>query len=441
MTTTSRRACAPTHDCSSASGSTSPRARSCSSMPSTSMRRSCGRSPRRPTPPAPATSTSPTRDRWVQRAFVSTAPDEMLGWTPPWMVQRLERAIEVGAAVIGISADSGAEVYEGIDGDRLARARFRDFDLVVDGRRHGPQARVVARRLPDRGLGARGARRAGPRRACGTPSRMPCGSTSPIPPAPGSSAWTSSQARARELTERAFTALRYRGPGTDLEVGLIEGARWLAGRERTVHGQVHAPNLPTEEVFTSPHRLRAEGTVRSTMPLALRGTLVEGLELRVAGGEIVEARATPRRGRPARRARHRRRRAPLRRGRPRRRLVARRRDRRHLQQHALRRERRGPHRLGPRHPLGARPPPGRRARRRRPQRVGHPHGLHGRRAGGRDRRGRGRGCGGGAAARRGVAAVGLPQCAAALRGANSLIEGRSVAGAAPAVSSARTAWD
>ena len=73
-------------------------------------------------------------DRRVQRAFVTSAADDMLGWTPPWMVQRLERAIEVGAAVIGISADSGAEVFEGVDGDRLARARYRDFDLVwMDG--------------------------------------------------------------------------------------------------------------------------------------------------------------------------------------------------------------------------------------------------------------------------------------------------------------------
>ena len=54
----------------------------------------------------------------------------MLGWTPPWMVARLERAIEVGAAIIGVSADSGAEVYAGLDGERLARARFRDFDRV-----------------------------------------------------------------------------------------------------------------------------------------------------------------------------------------------------------------------------------------------------------------------------------------------------------------------
>jgi aminopeptidase len=238
-------------------------------------------------------------DRWVHRAFVATAPDEMLGWTPPWMVQRLKRAIDVGAAVIGISADSGAEVYEGVDGDRLARARFRDFDLTwMDG--------VMGRELawslvayPTEGWA---------REALGEPDlARPWDAfahalrlDAPDPAAAWRQRLDELEARARELTEREFTALRYRGPGTDLEVGLIEGARWLAARERTVHGQVHAPNLPTEEVFTSPHRSRAEGSVRSTMPLALRGTLVEGLELRVAGGEIVEARA--RRGEDALRA-------------------------------------------------------------------------------------------------------------------------------------------
>jgi aminopeptidase len=238
-------------------------------------------------------------DRWVHRAFVATAPDAMLGWTPPWMVQRLKRAIDVGAAVIGISADSGAEVYEGVDGDRLARARFRDFDLTwMDG--------VMGRQLawslvayPTEGWA---------REALGEPDLARLWDAfahalrldAPDPAAAWRQRLDELEARARELTEREFTALRYRGPGTDLGVGLIGGARWLAARERTVHGQVHAPNLPTEEVFTSPHRSRAEGSVRSTMPLALRGTLVEGLELRVAGGEIVEARA--RRGEDALRA-------------------------------------------------------------------------------------------------------------------------------------------
>jgi aminopeptidase len=230
-------------------------------------------------------------DRLVQRAFVMSAPDEMLGWTPPWMVARLERAIEIGAAVIGVSADSGAEVFQGVDGDRLARARFRDFDRTwMDG--------VMGRKLawslcayPTEGWA---------REALGEPDVERLWDAfahalrldAPDPAAAWHQRLDELEARARELTARAFTSLRYRGPGTDLEVGLIEGGRWLAGRERTVHGQVHAPNLPTEEVFTSPHRERADGTVRSTMPLALHGTIVEGLELRVAGGEIVEARAT-----------------------------------------------------------------------------------------------------------------------------------------------------
>jgi aminopeptidase len=230
-------------------------------------------------------------DRWIHRAFVAHAADDMLGWTPPWMVERLSRAIEVGGAVIGISGDSGADVFEGLDGARLARARFRDFDEVwLDG--------VMARKLAWTLVAYPTERWA--IEALGEPDVERLWDAfahalrldEPDPAA----AWTERlgelEARAEQMTERGFAALRYRGPGTDLEVGLIEGGRWLAGREKTVHGQVHAANLPTEEVFTSPHRERAEGTVRSTMPLALRGTVIEGIELRLSGGEIVEARAT-----------------------------------------------------------------------------------------------------------------------------------------------------
>jgi aminopeptidase len=229
-------------------------------------------------------------DRWVHRAFMASAPDDMLGWTPSWMVERLENAIAVGAAVIGISASSGADVFEGIDESRLARSRFRDFDETW-------MRAVMERRLAWTLVAYPTEQWA--REALGEPDldrlwdafalALRLGEPDPV------AAWQQRleelEIRARDLSERGFTALRYRGPGTELEVGLIEGARWIAGRERTVHGQVHAPNLPTEEVFTCPHRLRAEGTVRSTRPLALHGALVEGLELRLADGEIVEARA------------------------------------------------------------------------------------------------------------------------------------------------------
>jgi len=97
--------------------------------------------------------------------------------------------------------------------------------------------------------------------------------------------------RTRILDERAFTGLRYRGPGTDLSVGLIPEAQWMAGRDTTRHGQAHVANLPTEEVFTSPHRDRTHGTVRSSMPLALRGGVVEGLELTFKDGVCTDIRA------------------------------------------------------------------------------------------------------------------------------------------------------
>jgi leucyl aminopeptidase (aminopeptidase T) len=109
-------------------------------------------------------------------------------------------------------------------------------------------------------------------------------------------AWTTRldelEARARALTERRLGALRYRGRGTELEVGLIEGPRWIAGREHGGEGQEYVANLPTEEVFTSPHRMRAEGTVRASLPLALNGKIVEGIELIFAGGQIVAAHAS-----------------------------------------------------------------------------------------------------------------------------------------------------
>jgi aminopeptidase len=230
-------------------------------------------------------------DRLVRRALVAGAPDDVLGWTPPWMVQRIERARDSGAAVIGISADSGAEVFAGLDEGRLARARFREFERAwLEG--------VMGRRLawclvayPTESWA---------REVFGEPDLErfwePFAHALRLDEPDPAAAWKARldelEERARTLTERGFVSLRYRGPGTDLEIGLIEGAKWLAGRERTVNGQVHAPNLPTEEVFTSPHRLRAEGTVRATKPLALHGVLVEGLELRLSGGEVVEARAT-----------------------------------------------------------------------------------------------------------------------------------------------------
>jgi len=100
-------------------------------------------------------------------------------------------------------------------------------------------------------------------------------------------------ARAAALNERGFDAVRFRGPGTDLVVGLLDVSRWLCATFETQSGLGHMPNLPTEEVFTTPDWRRTDGVVRSTYPLVVPGigARVEGLSFRFADGKIVKVEA------------------------------------------------------------------------------------------------------------------------------------------------------
>ncbi|GAB0118629.1 aminopeptidase [Acidisoma sp. 7E03] len=93
------------------------------------------------------------------------------------------------------------------------------------------------------------------------------------------------------LNERRYGALHFRGPGTDLTVGLADGHEWAGGSEMARNGITCNPNIPTEEVFTTPHAQRVEGHVRSTKPLSYQGTLIEDIAVRFEAGRIVEAKA------------------------------------------------------------------------------------------------------------------------------------------------------
>ncbi|MBS1715801.1 MAG: aminopeptidase [Armatimonadetes bacterium] len=100
------------------------------------------------------------------------------------------------------------------------------------------------------------------------------------------------EARVRILDELRLDAVRFTGPGTDLRVGLVEGHLWAGGRGRANNGVLCSPNVPTEEVFCMPHRERVEGTVSSTMPLSLRGQIVDGIQVEFQAGKAVKVSAS-----------------------------------------------------------------------------------------------------------------------------------------------------
>jgi aminopeptidase len=109
-------------------------------------------------------------------------------------------------------------------------------------------------------------------------------------------AWKAHNARLKErwtwLNGQQFASLHYVGPGTDLTIGLADEHRWKGGASEAKNGITCNPNIPTEEVFTTPHSQRVEGYVRSTKPLSHNGTLIADIEVKFEGGRIVEAKAS-----------------------------------------------------------------------------------------------------------------------------------------------------
>jgi aminopeptidase len=98
-------------------------------------------------------------------------------------------------------------------------------------------------------------------------------------------------ARTEHLNRKRYSALHYTGPGTDLTIGLAAGHVWVGGASTNAAGVRFAPNLPTEEVFTMPHKDRVDGVVRATKPLSYGGSMIEGFSLRFEAGRVVEMQA------------------------------------------------------------------------------------------------------------------------------------------------------
>jgi aminopeptidase len=227
-------------------------------------------------------------DLAVRRSALELAPAETLGSHYDWEMARIESLGSLGGANIILTGDPDPGAFDGIDPARLAAARQRELSkrwihladrgsiawTVVAAPNEGWARAVFGEPDVDR-LWA----------AVAIATRL----DQPDPVAAWQAHVARLDARAAALQALPFDAVRFRGPGTDLTVGLMPGARWLTGMQRTSGGTEFLPNIPTEEVFTSPDRRRAEGHARLTAPLALPGggALITGLELTFKGGRVV----------------------------------------------------------------------------------------------------------------------------------------------------------
>jgi aminopeptidase len=229
-------------------------------------------------------------DQHVRKAFITHSADDDLSLTWPWELARYQAFVD-GAAVIMIAGDPEPELLADLDGARLGRAR------PLEGTKLYIQA--VTERLINWTIAAYPTEGQA-RQVFGEPDvdrlwdavARAVRLDAPDPVAAWQEHLEKLGRRCEHLNDFAFDAVRFSGPGTELTVGLLPGARWMSGVGETQDGIRHVANMPTEEVFACPDWRRTEGTVRSTRPLAVGGAIVRDLELRFASGEIVEVSAS-----------------------------------------------------------------------------------------------------------------------------------------------------
>jgi aminopeptidase len=229
-------------------------------------------------------------DQWLKRERVVNAAEDSLDFIPPWLVERLNYLSDEHAARITLSGPHAPRALEGVDPGRAGRdllpylpqsgevinKRTTNWSIVP-----APTAAWAQAVYPD--LDAEDALD----RLWDAIVRI-CRLDADDP----KEAWTARvdelKSNAARLTDRRFDAMRLHGPGTDLTIGLLPSSNWEAGDFETVDGVRHYPNIPTEELFTTPDPERVDGHVSATMPLELFGTIIEGIRIEFEGGRAVK---------------------------------------------------------------------------------------------------------------------------------------------------------
>ncbi len=227
-------------------------------------------------------------DPHVRRAMIELGPDETLDHSPLWQIERVEAM--AGNAMIATTGDPEPRLLADLDGTRVGRARALELRKAGVRLLTANACNWTGVAFPNEGWA---------RQVFGEPDVERlweavafCTRLDEDDPV---EAWRLHMdrldRRARSLNALGLDRLTYRGPGTDLEIGLLERSRFGSALFRTVGGRPYVANMPTEEVFTTPDARRAEGVVSQTKPLALAGDVVENLQMTFESGRIVDVRA------------------------------------------------------------------------------------------------------------------------------------------------------
>ena len=225
-------------------------------------------------------------DKYVNAAMVELAPVEEIERGAGWLIRRAAEIEERRGALISIAGDPAPRLLDDVDPERVAIPRARDLTAERIRIALSDKVRWTIAAYPTTGWAER---------MLGTPDverLWSAISTSVRLDADDPSfAWREHvaglDARTEALNGLALDAVRFHGAGTDLVVGLLPQSLWRCG-SHSIDGRPFVANMPTEEVFVTPDRSRADGVVRSTRPLPLNGTVVEGLQVRFRAGEIVD---------------------------------------------------------------------------------------------------------------------------------------------------------
>lgn len=228
-------------------------------------------------------------DLHVKRARLQYAAEDTLDFVPDWLGAKLMALSDARGARIALSGPAAPRLLEDIDPARSGKDQLpalKESGPVVNARTTNwailpcptrAWAEYVHPDLePDAAWSALGEQLY---RICRLDEDDPV------------AAWRERAAvligAAERMTARGFEAVRFRGPHTDLTVGLLPTSTWLAAQFKTLEGIAHMPNLPSEEIFCSPDPLRVDGVVHATKPLVLGGNVIRGLEVEFAAGVAV----------------------------------------------------------------------------------------------------------------------------------------------------------